>query len=124
MYRFINPKGEVIKTKTVKEFALQYGFAPSHARDLACGYLKKLNGWCSTHPKAKKQRERFLTVLVNPRQGKREILGRSIAHFARDHGLCMNELWKLINGRKICYRGWMLEITHQLAQGGLGIFDF
>jgi hypothetical protein len=36
----------------------------------------------------------------------------------------MNELWKLVNGRKICYRGWMLEQPHRLAQVDLGSFDF
>ena len=123
MYKFINEQGQTLTFKTIKAFAIQYGLHESHARGLACGSLAKLNGWCSTHPRAKKTRKRFLTVLVNPRQNKREILGRSITRFAREHGLSENSLWKVLNGYRLACNGWMLEQTHKLAQGSL-VDDF
>lgn len=55
-------------------------------------------------------------MLVNTRTGKRAILGASIVKFADEHGLCMNEVWKLLNGRKIVYRDWMLVKSLELAQ--------
>jgi hypothetical protein len=64
MYSFIAPTGEIIKTKTIKQFADQYGFRYSNAKSLSCGHYKTLNGWCSTSPKARRARKRFQTVLV------------------------------------------------------------
>src|SRR4051794_7902706 len=124
MYKFISPTGEVVRTKTVKEFSQQTGITYSHARDLACGYNARVGGWCSMAPRAKKHRKRFLTVLIHPRQGKREMVGQSVSNFAKKHSLCVNELYKLVNGRKICYRGWMLETSYELAQNGIVFDDF
>jgi hypothetical protein len=121
MHTFIAPTGEKIKTKTIKEFAQKAGMHESHARDLACGFYKRFHGYCSTHRKARKERARFLTVLVNPKLGKREILGQTVKGFAEKHHLCVNELHKLILGRKIVYRGWMLERTQLLAQGAIDV---
>ncbi len=59
----------------------------------------------------------MLTVLVQPQSGKREILGHTVLAFAKKHGLCTNEVHKLVLGRKLIYRGWMLETTHQVAHG-------
>jgi hypothetical protein len=124
MYSWISPTGEKIRTRTVKEFATKYNFPESHARDLACGYMKRYRKWCSGHKRAAKARKRFTTVLVNFRLGKREILGQTVTAFAAKHQLCKNELYKLINGRKIMYRGWMLERTHNLAQGTVADSNF
>jgi hypothetical protein len=120
MYSFISPNNEVIKTNTVKAFAKQYGFNYSSARNLACGHQKTMLGWCSTNKRAKRVRTRFQTVLVNTKTGERKILGQSLTQFARDNHLCMNELWKLLNGRKIMYRGWTLEKSVMAAAGVLG----
>jgi hypothetical protein len=35
--------------------------------------------------------------------------------FAEAHGLCLNELTKLVNKRKLLYRGWVLEETLRAA---------
>lgn len=123
MYSFISPEGQRVKTKTVKEFALKYGFTHSMARSLACGYRARLRGWCSTAKRAKKHRDRFTTVLVNTRTGERSILGSSIKSFAEKRNLCMNELWKLVNGRKLIYRHWCLQKTLDSANGTLADGD-
>jgi len=124
MFSFIGPTGEKIKTENIKKFAEQAGMHESHARDLACGYFKRFKGYCSTHRRATKERERFLTVLVNPKEGKRDIIGQSVTSFARKHGLCANEVYKLLLGRKILYRGWMLEQTHKLTQKPIAVGGF
>lgn len=87
----------------------------SHCRDLACGYYKRYRGWCSGHPSAKAARERFLTVLIHPKTGQREILGQTVTGFCQRHGLSTQKAYNLINGKRICYKGWMLERTHKLA---------
>jgi hypothetical protein len=119
MYSWINSEGQTIVTKTVKEFAQLAGLRESNARSLACGYYNSFKGWLS--PKAsRKRRSRFLKVLVNPREGKREILGPTITAFSRAHGLCESEVYKLINcPGKLMYRGWCLESTHQLAHSAV-----
>jgi len=86
------------------------------AKALSCGYRSRLRGWCSTNKRAKKERDRFLTQLVNVHTGEEFILGASIKKFAQDHGLCDNELWKLVNGKgKLMYRGWCLKKTLDLV---------
>jgi hypothetical protein len=116
LYSFISPQGTVVKTNSIQEFATTYGFRPSHARSLACGYHATAKGWCTTKPSGRKRRKRFLTPLINVKNGTREVLGESVTGFARRHNLCKNEVYRLINGRSICYRGWMIENSYQLAQ--------
>ena len=117
MYSWIDPQGSVIRTDTIKQFAEQYGFNYSHARDLACGWMQRYKGWCSVHKSASKARSRFLTVLVNTRDNNRRfILGQTITKFAATHGLSKNSVHQVILGRKIATNGWMLERTLQNAQ--------
>jgi hypothetical protein len=117
MVKFISPTGAIVKARTIKEFADQQGLRYSHAKDLACGLFKRHKGWCSTHSRAKKARERFLTVLIHPRSGRRRILGQCVKKFAHEEGLNAHTFGQLVNGRKFVYRGWMTEQTHRLAQG-------
>ena len=63
MYTFISPKGEIVKTKTIKEFSEKYQFNYNNAVQLNCGFSARMNGWCSTHPKAKKKRQRFIDTI-------------------------------------------------------------
>ena len=87
------------------------------ARSLAAGCRSRMRGWCSTSkkPRVKKHRERFLTRLVHRPTGTTTILGPSITRFARQHDLCENEVWKLVNGHKIQYRGWTLQKSVDLV---------
>jgi len=121
MYSFIDSQGKIVKTKTIREFAEKYNFPECLARSLASGYRSRLRGWCSTSkkPRVKKHRERFLTRLVHRPTGSTEILGSSITHFARRHDLCENEVWKLVNGLKIQYRGWILQKSLDAVNLGL-----
>ncbi len=113
-----------MKTKNIRIFAEERGLPYSHARDLACGFFKRYRGWCSGHKSAAAQRRRFLTVLIHPRSGQREVLGQTVTGFAERHGLSKQNVYNLINGHKIAYKGWMLEATHQLAQAGTPALDF
>ena len=119
MYSFISPTGHKVRFKSIKQFALTYGFPPSHARDLACGYIKCSRGWASGHKSARKARDRFLTVMAHPVSGTKEVIGQTVTSWARKHGLAANEVYKLLSGKSICYRGWMLEGSHQLALGAM-----
>ena len=116
MFTFISPIGECVKTSNLRHFAVQHSLPYSHVRDLACGRFQCYKGWLS--PKARrKRRKRFTTVLVNTVDGTRHTLGQTVSGFARAHNLCVNELYKLINGRKWMYRHWCLEKTLQLIEG-------
>lgn len=113
MPSFISPTGEIVRTKTPKDFALKFGFSEGCARALSCGYRARLNGWCSTHKRAKKHRDRFTTVLINT-QGTRTILGPSIRAFCRKWNLNAGELGRLLAGQSVMYRGWCLEKTWEI----------
>ncbi len=119
MYKFISPEGETIRTKSIKEFAEKYQFNYSSAIQLSCGQRQYIKGWFSTHPKAKKKRMRFLTVLVNTVTSEQTTLGSSLKEFADKHNLCMNEVCKLVNGKRIRYRNWMLKKTYDKTFGSI-----
>jgi hypothetical protein len=121
MYKFISPTGEIIKTKTVKDFAKMTGMRENMARILACGVRARLQGYCSTHPRAKKYRERFTTVLVNMRTGEKSIIGPSLKKFAKDHGLSYQCLVDLVNHRLPIYRYWVIEHTLKVANPNTAI---
>lgn len=120
MYSWINPQGETVQTKTIQEFADRYGFSLKMAQVLARGYRSRLRGWCSTSKKATKERKRFMTTLVNIKTGEKGVLGMGVKAFARAHGLCFNELSKLVNRHKFIYRYWVLENTHKILQARAG----
>ena len=115
MYSFISPQNQVIKAKSIRAFSDQYGFHYDNAKSLACGLRHTIRGWCSTHKRARLKRKRFRTVLVNMKTGERSILGQTVKGFAKAHGLCMNELSKLVNRRKVAYRHWVMEATLKAA---------
>jgi len=117
-YTFYSPTGEAIRT-TVKEFSAMTGIRRSNARSLACAHFQTFRGWISGHPKVAKRRKRFLTVLVNPTLSKRDVIGQSVTSFAKRHSLYANEVYMILSGKSICYRGWMLEASHTLAQGAI-----
>lgn len=117
MYRWIDSTGQVVKTRTIKEFSEKYSMSYRSARALASGARSKIKGWCSTSRKAKRARKRFTTRLVNPKTGQSEIVGQSAKAFAKRHGICYNDVVKLLNGHKIMVRGWALERTLELAHG-------
>ena len=112
MYTFISPKGEKVKVKSLKDFSETYQFNYSSVVQLHCGNNARLNGWCSTHPKAKKKRMQFLTVFINKDTGERDILGQSVTGFAERHGLASHDVYQLLHKHIVCYRGWMLEKTY------------
>ncbi len=116
MYSWMNAQGQTIKTKTIGEFVQISNFRPSNAKSLACAHYLSLNGWVSGHRRAARKRKRWSTVLINTRTNERCVLGPSVTSFAQAHNLCTGDLYKLINRRKVCYRGWMLESTLKLAQ--------
>jgi len=76
------------------------------------------------HPKARAQRRRFTTVLVHPSSNRREVVGPSVKAFAKRHGLCANEVYMILNGKSICYRGWMLEATYLLTHPQITLGHF
>lgn len=115
MYRFISPTGEVIKTKTVRQFSILTGLRYSNCKTLACGVRSTMSGFCSTHPRAARRRKRFTTVLFNTKTGATRVIGSSVKKCAEELGLCLSELSKLVNRRQIAYRGWVLLDTWQAA---------
>ena len=117
MYSFISSSGQVIKTKTIKEFSEISGLSPQMSRVLACGTRGRVRGWCSTARRAKRQRDRFTLVLTNTFTGASKILGPSVKKFAKEHHLCLNELSRLVNGRSRMYRGWILQKTLDAING-------
>ena len=117
MYSWIKADGSVLKTRTIKEFSEISGFSPQMSRVLACGTRGRIRGWCSTARRAKRQRDRFTLVLTNTITGASKILGSSVKKFAKDHGLCLNELSRLVNGRSRMYRGWILQKTLDAISG-------
>lgn len=114
MFRFISPQGAVVKTKTIKEWAQMTGIRESNARSLACGYLKRFKGWCSTHRRAKRHRKRFTTELVHA-SGRRAIIGQSVVAFCKVHNLSTGHVHKLLSGERLFYRGWCKASTLELA---------
>ena len=65
-----------------------------------------------------------MTVLFNAKTGEKSIIGQTVSNFAKAHGLCKNELYKLVNGRKPIYRNWMLQKTHDAAFSQIADADF
>jgi len=116
MYHWQNINGTKIKTRTIKEFSDITGLRLSNCQSLACGHYQTLRGWISPSKKAKKRKERLLRRLVNTITGEVKTLGISANAFARDHGLCENELWKLLRGHKVAYRHWVTESTYLATQ--------
>lgn len=109
--KWIAPTGDIIKTKTIREFSERFGMSVGVARQLHSGQRPRAHGFCSMAAKAKKQRKRFMTKLVYTVTGETKILGASVMHFAREHGLSLQGLSELVNRRVPIYRHWVLADT-------------
>lgn len=112
-YSFINSRGEIERFGSIRAFSQKSSMSYPMARSLHCGMRVRLRGFCSTSskPKAKKFRDRFMTVLVNTRTEERCILGPSVKKFAADHGLSLQGVSELVNRRVQIYRHWVLGKT-------------
>lgn len=119
MCRWLNSEGEVIETRTIREFAERFGMSVGVARQLHSGQRSRIRGFCSMAKRAKPQRNRFLTAIVNVKSGDRRIVGQSVRRLAEDLGLCKNELHKVLCGRKIMCRHWCLEKTWKAVNESL-----
>ena len=115
MFSFISPQNQLVKTKTLKEFTTLSGMKMNCARSLSCGRRSRNHGWLSTHRKARRQRDRFFTVLVNTVTGESMMVGDSIKARAKEHGLAHNALVQLVNGHRFIYRHWVLDKTLQIV---------
>ena len=113
-YKFIHQTGAIVETRTIAEFSRLTGMRYSNAKSLACGHYQTLHGWLSPNA-PKKRRKRFTTVLRNIRTNERAIVGKSITSFAAHHDVCMNDVWKVVNGEKLAAKGWVLEKSLELA---------
>ena len=124
MRKWISPEGQIVETKTIKEFAEKFGVRESTARRLACGDRNMSHGWCSTHRRARKARERFMTVLRNTKTGERKIVGQFVTRFATENGLCINDTYGLLSGRLIMYKHWVVDRAYQLTTSAIGDRNF
>ena len=115
-WTFISPTGEVIRTSSLKQFADKYGLRHSNVQSLACGHFSTLKGFCSTHPKVKKRRERVTTVLHDTKSEQDYVLGANMKTFAKAHNICYNDLSKLLTGRRIACKGYVLRKTWEMTQ--------
>ncbi len=113
MYKFISPTGEIVKTKSVKEFAIKNNIPYEAAKRLSSGTTGVAYGWCSTHPKAKKKKERFLTKFVNIETGEQHQIGESFNAIINKHKLNHRNLTKLVKGQITCYKNWVLDKTYE-----------
>lgn len=112
MFVFLNPEGKKVRVKKLMDLVKMSGMSYMSARSLNCGIRKALLGWCSTHPKAKKRREKFMTRLINTETGERSVVGQHPKRFAIKHNLCANTLNQLLRGERLCYKNWMLEKSY------------
>jgi len=124
MCRWLNSKGEIIKTRTIREFADRYGLTIDSARNLHSGHRSRIRGFCSLAPRAKKERDRFMMVLVNTKSGERSILGPSVKQFAKDRGLSLQGLSELVNGTVFVYRHWVLAKTLDAISSDMPVKSF
>lgn len=115
-YKFYSPQGQLVKTKSLRDFAVQHSLPYSHVKDLNCGRMKRYRGWLSTHKSARKYRKRFLTVLVNTQTSERCIVGQAVTRFAKAHGLSNKNLYGLLNGKRLAYKNWCLQQTLALLE--------
>ena len=112
MYTFISPKGKHVRFKTVKEFAKATNMNYGLAKALSGGFRSTALGWCSTHPRAKKRRKQFMTLVINTITGEESIIGCNAIAFAEKHQLGPTAFNQLINGKRIAYKNWMLKKTY------------
>jgi Mor family transcriptional regulator len=123
MYTWFKEDGTKVRTKTVKQFAERYGLRESNARSLASGCAQYLKGWMSSHPRSKARRKRVMTEFVNSKTGERFRIGKAVAEFCRKHGLAKNDVYKVVNGRILSLKGWMLASTYDIARESIAGVD-
>lgn len=111
----ISPKGEKIQTRTAKEMAEITGLDRGNIRSLKAGCKISLHGYFSTHPRARARRKRYFTEIVHLASGRKRMIRNSARQIAREEGLSWQALGELLRGEVVCYRGWVLKSTYEMA---------
>lgn len=112
-FKFISPTGAIVTGINLTEFCEVNGLCYRAMKYLRQGTRKQHNGWHSFAPASLEHAKRPHHVyLVNVKTGERLSLNRSVKKIALEYKLTYRHLSQLINGKKLQYKGWVLNSTY------------
>lgn len=114
----------MVKGKNLKQFCANNNLGYWGMYKLMRGQYAQNLGWRAFHSKSKKDMDKEKRVLHNLYTGEEATLGPLQYKFAEEHGLHHSILGELLNGKRIVYKGWVLDSTYQIMYGKLSIQKF
>lgn len=99
-FELISPKGEIIKSKNIHEFAKQHGLHETSIGRVINGKARSHKGYRSCHPLAKRKKH----IFISP-EGK-DIEVENLRDFCLKNGLSECSMYNLRKGKQKEHRGW------------------
>lgn len=100
-YEFIDPSGNLIKGRNLKELGRKYGVSPENLGRILRGVIQRCNGF--TLPSYIPSEY----TLISPTNEK--LVFSNITHFAKEHSLDISSLSAVLSGKRPHHGGWHLE---------------
>lgn len=101
-----NPAGSVYEVFHVSNFAKEHGLLQPKLTEVLAGTRKYHKGWhlTTTEPASTSQ------IVISPEGEKFEIPKGKGPAFCKNKGLTYSNFWKLLTGKSLSYRGWVMDI--------------
>jgi hypothetical protein len=117
-FKFKSPDGEIIKGKNLSEFCRKHNLNYDNMRKLLKGKVAQCKGWFSTtSAKSLKRLDGIKETLYNLNTGQVTRIGLSQTKLAASYQLNKSKLNRLLRGKRLMYRGWVLSNTYSILYG-------
>lgn len=116
-YRLINPDGKVVRGKGLKDFCKKYNFPYNSVVKLIQGKLLSYKGWHTFRADSFSKLKNKQRQLINLNTGERVSLSIPRKEIIARYKMTPSALTQLLTGKKIAYKGWVLDNTYELITG-------
>lgn len=117
-FKFRSPNGEIIKGKNLSEFCRKHNLNYDNMCKLLKGKIAQCKGWFSTKSaKSLKRLNKTKQIIHNLNTGEFVKIGLSQTKLAFSYRLRRNKLNRLLTGKRLIYKGWVLNDTYSILYG-------
>jgi len=117
-FEFSTPDGAIVKGKNLSRLCRDHNLNYDNMRKLLNGKIGQYRGWFSTKTsKSRKRLARIRQTIYNLNTGQFTKIGLSQTKLAASFSLSKSKLSRLLTGKRLMYKGWVLDSTYSILYG-------
>lgn len=123
-YRFISPEGKKVTGVSLKAFAEKHGMHRVLVSRLKRGAMAVYKGWHAYTPISLAHLAKLQRFIIHLDSGEKVSLNCKQKDLYERYGFVHSHLSQLLSGKKIQYKGWVLDSTHRTIRGNEDVSHF